>query len=391
MKRLSRITDSLIGQPMFHLLARAQEMEKRGKKIIHFEIGDPNFNSPPNVIAALKKALDANLTHYTNSMGIIELREALAHYIGLNLGFKPSIEQILVCPANAVIDFVTRCVANPGDEIIYPDPGFSTYYSVISYNQMVPVGVHLKEENNFCMMPQDIRGKITDKTRLIIINSPNNPTGSVLNEKEILEIAKIAEEHDIYLLSDEVYMKIIYDKSHFSPSIIDQCKERTIILNSFSKAYAMSGWRLGYAVGPEKLIKKLGLLLQTIISCLPAFTQHGGIAAILDNQQILQERVKKLRERRDLLVKGLNRLPGISCVIPDGAFYAFPNIRDTGLTSDEFSNKILEQAGVCIVSGNSFGGYGEGFVRLCYASTEIEAIEEALGRMKKVLNLLVKV
>lgn len=391
MRKLSKIADGLIGQPMFHILARAQELERAGKKIIHFEIGDPNFHSPVHAVSAAKKALDANLTHYTNSMGIREFREAVSQHTELNLGFRPSIEQILICPANAVIDFVTRCVADPGDEIIYPDPGFSTYYSVINYNRMAPVGIPLREENDFHMLADEIRKKITDKTKLIIINSPNNPTGSVLNEKEILEIAEIAEEHDIYLLSDEVYMKIIYDKSHFSPSVIDRCKERTIILNSLSKAYAMSGWRLGYAIGPVKLVEKLGLLLQTIISCLPAFTQHGGIAAILGDQQILTQRAKKLRERRDLLVGGLNRLSGISCVVPEGAFYAFPNIRDTGLTSDEFCKRMLEEAGVCMVSGNSFGKYGEGFVRLCYASTEMEVIEEALNKMEKVLSLLVKV
>lgn len=383
MKRLAKITDGLIGQPMFNLLVKAQEMERSGRRIIHFEIGNPNFNSPLYAIEALKKALDANLTHYTDSMGIIEFREAICDYTELNWGFKPSINQVLVCPANAIIDFASRCVLNPGEEAIYPDPGFPTYYSVLNYNGMIPVGAPLKEENDFRMNPDDVRRRVTNKTRLIIINTPQNPTGSVMTKEEILEMAKIAEERGIYLLSDEVYSRITYGKTHYSPSIVDQCKERTILLNSLSKVYAMSGWRLGYAVGPENLIRKMGLLLQTIISCMPAFTQLGARAALLGDQKLVAERNEVLRERRDVLVKGLNSLPGISCVVPQGSLYAFPNIRNSGMTSDEYSEKLLQEVGVCILSGNCFGEFGEGYVRLCYASTPVEMIKEALGGMKK--------
>lgn len=381
MKRLAKITEGLIGQPMFKLLHEAQELERRGRQIIHFEIGDPSFDSPPHAIEAAKKALDANLTHYTNSMGLLEFREAVAEYTELNLGFKPPINQIIACPANAVIDFVARCVVNPGEEVIYPNPGFSTYYSVINYNGMIPVGVQLKEENDFRMDPEDIRRKITDRTRLIIINSPHNPTGSVMTGEEMLQIAEIAEEHDIYLLSDEVYSKVIYGNTHYSPSVIDRCKERTVILNSLSKVYSMSGWRLGYAIGPEKLIEKMGLLLQTILSCLPAFTQLGGRAVLMGDQKFLDERLDILRRRRDLLTKGLSSLFGVSCVVPEGSFYVFPNIKETGMTSVEYSEKMLQEVGVCVVPGNCFGESGEGYVRLCYASTPVEIIEEALDRM----------
>lgn len=368
---------------MFNLLARAKEMERGGRKIIHFEIGDPSFNSPPRAIEAAKKALDANLTHYTNSMGMREFREAISNYIESNWRFKPSLNQILVCPANAVIDFTARCLVNPGEEVIYPDPGFPTYHSVINYNGMVPVPVQLKEENKFRMNPEDVRRKITDKTRLIIINTPQNPTGSVMSEKEVLEIAKIAEENDIYLLSDEVYFKITYNKIHYSPSILDRCKLRTIILGSLSKIYSMSGWRLGYVIGPEKLIEKMGLLLETIISCLPAFTQLGGRAVLLGDQEFLVERNEELQKRRDILVEGLNSLSGVLSVVPEGSIYAFPNIKNTGLTSNEYSEKLLEEAGVCIVPGNCFGKFGEGYLRLCYASTPVETIKEALDKMKK--------
>lgn len=383
MKRLAKITDGLIGQPMFNLLVKAQEMERSGRRIIHFEIGDPNFNSPLYAIEALKKALDANLTHYTDSMGIIEFREAICDYTELNWGFKPSINQVLVCPANAIIDFASRCVLNPGEEAIYPDPGFPTYYSVLNYNGMIPVEAPLKEENDFRMNPDDVRRRVTNKTRLFIINTPQNPTGSVMTKEEILEMAKIAEERGIYLLSDEVYSRITYGKTHYSPSIVDQCKERTILLNSLSKVYAMSGWRLGYAIGPENLIRKMGLLLQTIISCMPAFTQLGARAALLGDQKLVAERNEVLRERRDVLVKGLNSLPGISCLVPQGSLYAFPNIRNSGMTSDEYSKKLLQEVGVCILPGNCFGEFGEGYVRLCYASTPVKMIKEALGEMKK--------
>ncbi|UCD54965.1 MAG: aminotransferase class I/II-fold pyridoxal phosphate-dependent enzyme [Candidatus Omnitrophota bacterium] len=380
---LSKITDLLLGQPMFNLLQKAQKMEISGRRIIHYEIGDPSFDSPPHAIEAAKEALDANLTHYTSSMGLFEYREAIREYTKANSGFKPSIDQVLACPANAVIDFVIRCTANPGEEVIYPDPGFPTYYSAITYNKAIPVGILLKEENMFRMSPRDVHDKITDKTRLIIINSPQNPTGAVLKEEEILEFARIAEEHDIYLLSDEVYAKLTYDKAHYSPSVRDQCKARTIILNSLSKQYSMAGWRLGYAIGPEKLIEKMGLLLQTIISCLPAFTQLGGRAALLGNQEFMDARIAMLRERRDILTEGLNKLPGVSCVVPDGAFYVFANISKTGITSEEYSEKLLQETGVCVLAGNYFGKGGSGYIRLCYASSPISLIEETLEKMKE--------
>jgi aspartate aminotransferase len=383
MKKLSHITNNLIGQPMFALMARAKEMERSERNIIHFEIGDPDFNSPPQAIEAAKKALDANLTHYTNSMGLREFREAVAEYTQLNWGFKPSLEQIIIAPANAVIDFVVRCVANPGEEVIYPDPSFPTYHSVIQYNGMIPVQVQLKEENKFQMDPLDVEKKITDNTRLIIMNSPSNPTGSVMTEEEISGMANIAKERDLYLLSDEVYSKITYGKIHYSPAIADQCKERTIILGSLSKIYAMTGWRLGYAIGPETLIEKIGLLQETILSCLPAFTQQGGIAALTGDQSFVSQRIAVLQERRDTLVAGLHALSGVSCVVPDGAFYAFANIKKTGLTPEQYSEKLLEKVGVCVLPGNCFGAFGDGFVRLSYGSTSIDLIKEALDKMKE--------
>ncbi len=386
MKRLSRVTNGLIGQPMFKLLAQVKEMERAGKEIIHFEIGDPNFSSPDSVSEACKLALDRGQTHYTNSMGLWELRKEICTFAEKGLGFRPSIDQVLIIPANAIIDFVIRCVVNPGEEVIYPDPGFPTYYSVLNYAGMRPVPIPLKEENDFRMDPEDIRKSVTDRTRLIIINSPNNPTGSVMTKEEVDEVARIAEEHDIYLLTDEVYSSVIYDKVHYSPSLKDQCKLRTISLNSFSKIYSMSGWRLGYAIGPEKVIVKMGLLLQTIISCLPAFIQHGGIAALTSCQKLVEERNLELKRRRDILINGLNSISGVSALVPDGAFYTFVNIKETGLSGQELMELLLSKANVALLDGRYFGKYGDGYLRLCYASTPINMIKEAIVRMKKTIE-----
>ncbi len=383
MKQFSKIANNLTGQPMFHLLKRAKDMEQEGKKIIHFEIGDPNFDSPKSAIDGLNQALDNKLTHYTDSMGFLEFRKEICEYTKKYWNFRPNIEQVLECPANAVIDFVIRCTTNPGEEVIYPDPGFSTYYSAIKYNGMIPVGVQLKEKNNFRMNPDDIKERITNNTKLIIMNTPNNPTGSVMTKNEVLEIAEIAEENDIYLLSDEVYSRVIYDKIHYSPSILDKCKERCIILNSLSKTYAMSGWRLGYAIGPEKLIEKMGLLLQTIISCQPIFTQLGGSSVLKDDKGFFDNYIKELKIRRDILINGINEIPGVFCVIPEGSIYIFMNIKDTGMSSDMYAESLLLNSGVCILPGTCFGEYGEGYVRLCYASTSIKEIKESISKIRK--------
>ncbi|MHC1729358.1 MAG: pyridoxal phosphate-dependent aminotransferase [Syntrophobacteraceae bacterium] len=381
MKKLSRITNQLIGQPMFKLLHTAQEMERAGRRILHFEIGDPSFDSPICSKNAAKDALDKNLTHYTSSLGLLEYRQAVIDYTERNYGFRPSLDQVLACSANTLIDFVVRCVVNPGEEVIYPDPGFSTYLSVLSYNGMTPVPVQLKESNSFRMNPDDVRAKITDRTRLIIMNSPSNPTGSVMSKEEVEAMAELARERDIYLMSDEVYSTITYDGKHYSPCSMDECSEWVIVLNSLSKAYSMSGWRLGYAVGPPALIDKMGLLLQTILSCYPAFTQLAGRAALLGDQGFLAGRIETLRRRRDFLISGLNELPGISCTVPEGAFYAMPNITGTGLTAEQYCARLLEEAGVCLVPGTAFGQFGQGFARVCYASTTMELLEEALEKM----------
>jgi aspartate aminotransferase len=379
---LAKITDNLMGQPMFKLLAHAQELEKRGKHIIHYEIGDPSFNTPPHIIDAAKSALDDNKTHYTNSLGIHEFREAIAKTTHSDLGYQPEMGQILVCPANAIIDFTLRCLVNPGEEVILPDPGFPTYYSAIAHNNIVPIGVPLKEENNFEMVPLDIRKRITEKTRLIIINSPHNPTGAVMNSETIREIYNIAEEFDLFLLSDEVYSKLIYEKSHHSPTIFDKCLERTILLNSLSKMYAMSGWRLGYAVGPNNFIEKMGLLVQNTMSCFPEFSQRGGIAALVGDQTFLHEMVRIFKIRRDLLVEGLNNINGIRCILPEGAFYLMPRIEHPGMSGVEYTEKLLEEEGICLLPGSGFGQHGSNFKRISYSATTTDTIRDSLVKIE---------
>jgi aspartate/methionine/tyrosine aminotransferase len=387
MKPLSKITEGLIGQPMFKLLVKMQEEERAGEKIYHFEIGDSDFPAHTYIVEAVKKALDEDRTHYVDSTGIPEFKEAISHEIKNRLGFQPSSKQILVMPSNAIIDFVVRCVADPGDEIIYPDPGFSTYIAVTNYTGVKKVGVSLKESNGFHIEPEQIEKRITNKTKLIILNSPSNPTGAALNKEEILKIALIAKKHNLYLLSDEIYSKVIYDERlHYSPSELDHCQERTIILDGFAKGYSMPGFRLGYAIGPELVIEKMGLLFQTIFSCFPPFIQYGGISALTENQNLIEQRIKMYQELRDLIYEKLNSMPGISCLKPEGAVYIFPNITKTGMTSQQFAEFALEKANIALLPGTCFGEYGEGYVRLCF-TRKTETIIEAMDKLKKALEL----
>ncbi|MBI5140268.1 MAG: aminotransferase class I/II-fold pyridoxal phosphate-dependent enzyme [Candidatus Vogelbacteria bacterium] len=386
MKQLSALTAGLIGQPMFKLLAKVKDLEKAGQQIFHFEIGDTDFRAHQHIIDATKAALDNDQTHYVNSMGIAELREAVCDYTKETLGFKPELDQVLIMPANAIIDFVMRCVANRRDEVIYPDPGFSTYIAVTNYTGIRKIGFPLKEENDFCVRSEEIAKRITDKTRLIIINSPHNPTGSVMNKDEIKKVAQLAKENDLYLLSDEIYSRVIYDKTHYSPSFIDKCLERTIILNGFAKGYSMPGWRLGYAIGPKEIIKKMGILFQTIYSCTPPFIQYGGLGALKGDQETINLRIRQFKILRDLIVKKLNEIPGVSCLSPAGAYYVFPNIRGTGMSSNDFADFVLEKAGVALLPGSCFGQHGEGYVRLCFTRSP-EIIEAACERMKGILEV----
>ena len=386
---LSDAANLLQGQPMFKILSRIKELEREGKHIVHFEIGDPDFNTPQNIVNASINALNDNLTHYSDSLGDYDFRELICKNNLNSRGFEPNIDQVLVTPgANIIIYYAVRCLVNPGDEVIVQDPCFPTYLSVFKFCGVKPVFVPFKKENEFRLDPNDLREKITDKTRLIIINSPHNPTGSIMLPEELKEVGKIALENDIYLYCDEIYSRMNYGETPFySPSILDECKNRIIVANGFSKAFAMTGWRLGTVIGPKKVIAKMGLLLQTTSSCVSSFIQKAGMEAINGNQKEVIKMMEEYKERRDLIVKGLNSIDKISCLNPGGAFYVFPDIRETGLTSQEFAVQLLESKGVGVCAGDDFGAAGEGFVRLCYATSQDE-IKEGIKRIKEFVDEL---
>ncbi len=388
MKTLSKASQNLLGQPMFKVLARANELERQGRDIVHFEIGDPDFTTPSNIINAACKAIKSGQTHYTSSWGLHDFRLAVSDTTEISRGFRPDLNQILITPgANIIIYYVVSCVVNPGEDIILPDPYFPTYRSVIEFCRANPIYVPLKESNQFRMNPDDILAAITDKTRLIIINSPHNPCGSVMTKDELDAVYDIAKKYDVYLLSDEVYSRLIYDSSEkfYSPSHRDHCKKRVILTNGFSKAFAMTGWRLGCAIGPSEVIDKMQLLLQTTSSCVPPFIQSAGLEAIQGSKEHVAKMVDTYKMRRKLIVRGLNDLPGISCIKPGGAFYVFPNITKTGMNEEAFADVMLNEAGVAVLPGTNFGSAGKGYVRLCYATSE-HNIKKGLERMRKCLE-----
>jgi len=386
MQRLSEAAYRIEGQPMFKVLDKVQKLEQRGEDIVHFEIGDPDFDTPRHIIEAAYASMRNGETHYISSMGLYDMRVAASEATAFSRKFTPSLSQVLVTPgANIIIYLAVKCLVNPGEEVIFPDPGFPTYSSVIKLCGASPVRVPLREENMFRMNPQDIARAVTPKTRLIIINSPSNPTGSVMTPDEIDEVYRIAESRGIHLVSDEIYSRMIYGDTRFhSPSSNDQCAHTTIVANGFSKAFAMTGWRLGVAIGPGEVIEKMGLLVQTLCSCVPPFIQRAGIAALKGDQTEIRRMMEIYRERRDLLVDGLNRIRGIRCLRNEGAFYVFPNIKGTGMTSEEFADFMLDTAKVALLPGTNFGEFGQGYVRLTYA-TGLERIQEGLGRIEKAL------
>ncbi len=384
MKSLSKAAQNIDGQPMFKYLDRARNLEKQGRSMIHMEIGDPDFATPTNITMAAITALAQGKTHYTSSWGDLEFREAIRVATYKSRGFMPALEQVLVLPgANIGIFYAVFCLCDPGTEVLVPDPGFATYYSSIKMCGVDAVRVPLKEEHGFRMQADDVRKLITDKTRLLIINSPNNPTGAVMTEQELKDIYDLCVEKDIYLYSDEIYSRMIYGDYHFtSPSQYDQCKSHVILSNGFSKAFAMTGWRLGALIGPEEVMERMSALLQTTSSCVSSFVQSAGIEAIRGPQDAVYKMMKEYERRRDVLVAGLNEVKGFTCQQPGGAFYVFPNITGTGLTDVEVCEQLMDKTGVVTVPGSCFGEHGAGHIRLCYA-TDLYSIESAIHRIKQ--------
>jgi aspartate/methionine/tyrosine aminotransferase len=383
MAELSKASKRIYGEAAFEVLGKAQELERQGKNILHFEIGEPDMETPENIALAGIQAIKNKKTHYTPSIGILELRKAVQDEVEKTRGYRPEFDQVVITPGlKPGIFFSMLSIVNPDDEVIYQDPGYPTYGSVSSFLGAKKVLVPLLEENEFRMNPDDIKSKITSKTKLIIVNSPQNPTGSVITKSELEEISELAEEHDIFIVSDEIYSKMTYETDHFTPTKRDEAKERTVLLDGFSKYFAMTGWRLGYMVAPKKMAERLQDFLVSAVSCTADFTQWAGVEALTGNQSFISEMMKRFREKRDRIVKGLNSIPGFSCLSPKGAFYAFPNIKDTDLTSDECAEQILYKAGVACLPGTAFGPFGEGYLRFSYANT-LENIDLAINRVKK--------
>jgi aspartate/methionine/tyrosine aminotransferase len=382
-KEISLSAQTIEGQPMFKLLDKIRQLEAGGRHVIHLEIGDPDFPTPDNIVAAGRAALAAGETHYVSSWGIPTFIETICETTQRSRGFRPSLRQVLVVPgANIAVFYAVFCLTNPGQEVLVPNPGFPTYASAIKMCGARMVSYPLREENAFRLRAADIEPLITPNTRLLIINSPHNPTGAITEPDSLREIYDLAVRHDIYLFSDEIYARMNYNDDEFaSPATWDLCHDRVILSNGFSKAFAMTGWRLGAVIGPEAVMERMMLLLQTTSSCVPPFVQHAGLEALRGDQSEVRAMMAEYRWRRDMLVKGLNGISGITCHLPGGAFYAFPNIRSFGLPSEQFADRMLHDAGVGILPGDCFGSQGEGFIRICYAASR-QNIAEGLDSIR---------
>ena len=365
----------------FEVLVRARALEAQGKDIVHLEIGEPDFDTPENVIEAGANALHSGWTHYGPANGDPKLREAIAKYINGSRGTSFAPDQVVVTPGGKpVMFFLMLALLEEGDEAIFPDPGFPIYQSMIDFAGAKAVPIPLREENEFRLDVEELKSLVTDRTKLLIINSPANPTGGVLERSDLEAIAKIAVEHDLLVLSDEIYSELLYEGEHVSIATYPGMAERTVILDGFSKTYAMTGWRLGYGLFPKDLAPLIAKLMVNSVSCTSVAVQQAGLEALTGPQDKVAEFREAFRTRRDLVVDGLNAIPGITCRRPKGAFYVFPNITGTGKTSREFADLLLNEYGVAALSGTAFGAAGEGYLRLSTANSE-ENLNKALGRI----------
>jgi aspartate/methionine/tyrosine aminotransferase len=373
---------SLGTETAFEVLAKAKELEAKGKEVVHLEIGEPDFDTPSNIKEAAKKALDQGYTHYGPSAGLPEVREVIAREISRTRSIKVTPDQVVVTPgAKPIIFFTIFSLVNQGNEVIYPNPGFPIYESVIEFLGAKAVPIKLREENDFRLDTDELRNLVTDKTRLIIINSPHNPTGGILTRDDLKAIADVAISKDIYVLTDEIYSRSIYEGKFESITQFPGMQERTIILDGLSKTYAMTGWRIGYGVMNKDLAFYEGRMMTNVNSCTASFTQRAAIEALTGPQDETYKMVEEFKKRREVIVEGLNQIPKISCKKPKGAFYVFPNITKTGWGSQKLADHILSDAGVAVLSGTSFGAFGEGYLRLSYANS-VENIKKGLERIK---------
>jgi aspartate/methionine/tyrosine aminotransferase len=387
--KLARSYSRLGTETAFEVLARARALEAQGREIIHLEIGEPDFDTPKNIRDAAKKALDDGYTHYGPAAGLPEARKAVAEYVAKSRDIAVNPEETILVPGGKPIIFFTiLALIDAGDEVIYPNPGFPIYESMINYVGGKAVPLPIREENGFDFDPEEFERLLTSKTKLVILNSPANPTGGVMAEATMLRVAAALKRYpDAMVLTDEIYSRVVYKGKHRSIMSLPGMKERCILLDGFSKTWAMTGWRLGYGVGPKWLIDAMAKLATNDHSCVASFAQIAAIEALQGPQDSVTAMVAEFKRRRDVIVKGLNSLPGITCLTPEASFYVFPNIKGTGMKSKALSEALLNEAGVACLPGTSFGSFGEGYLRFSYANS-VANIEKALAAMKRTLPKL---
>jgi aspartate aminotransferase len=387
--RLAARMDRIGTETAFEAAARARALEATGRSVIHLEIGEPDFDTPANIRDAAKRALDRGATHYTPTVGIPELRAAIAADATARKGFNVTPDRVVVVPGGKpVMFFAILALIDEGDEVIYPDPGFPIYESMANYVGGTAVPCPIRQENGFRLDPQELASLVTPRTKLVIINSPANPTGGVSTREDLEQIAAVAREHDLVVMADEIYGRILYEGEFVSIASLPGMAERTIVLDGFSKTYAMTGWRLGYAIVPERLLTPFSRLIVNSVSCTNAATQWAGVEALTGPQDAVTAMVAEFKARRDLIVDGLNAIPGITCLRPSGAFYVFPEISATGLSGAELADKLLNEGGVSALAGTAFGHVGRNHLRFSYANSR-ENILEAVKRTRTVVEPLV--
>jgi aspartate/methionine/tyrosine aminotransferase len=375
----------------FEVLARARALESQGRSIVHLEIGEPDFDTPKSIRDAGIAAIEAGFTHYGPSAGLPEFRKTIADMWKAERGIPCDADNVVVTPGGKPIMFYAMlALLEEGDEVLYPNPGFPIYESVANWIGARAVPLHLKEKDEFDLDLKELESKITGRTKLLVLNSPHNPTGAVLKPETVEGIAALARKHSFYILSDEIYARIQYEGKHLSIASLPGMAERTIVLDGFSKTYAMTGWRLGFGIMEKSLAVHMARLMTNSNSCTATFVQKAGDAALRGPQDDVRAMVAEFRERRDAMVAGLNQLPGVKCLTPKGAFYVFPNITGTGMSSKELSTALLEQAGVAALAGTAFGAHGEGYLRFSYANS-LENIRKALHLVGEYLSVRAKV
>jgi aspartate/methionine/tyrosine aminotransferase len=380
--RLAGRMSRLGTETAFEVLNRARALEKQGKEVIHLEIGEPDFDTPANIVDAAVDALHMGWTHYGPAAGLPDLRQTIADYVSRTRKVAVTSDEVVVVPGGKPIIFFTiLALIDEGDEVIYPNPGFPIYESMINYVGGRAIAIPLREERDFSVDVKELGALITDRTKLIILNSPHNPTGGVLTRKDVVAIADAIGDRNIMVLSDEIYSRLIFEGEDFSIMSVPGFKERTIVLDGFSKTYAMTGWRMGYGVMRPDLATHISRLMTNSNSCTASFTQVAGIEALRGDQSSVDRMNAEFRRRRDVFVAGLNQIKGFSCLVPKGAFYAFPNIKKTGWPSKKLADALLEQAGVACLSGTAFGAYGEGYLRFSVANS-LENLNKALAKIE---------